>query len=324
MIVKGGGVVLSKLKYALLCFTAIVTFLCYSRTLHNTFTNWDDDVYLTDNPYVKSLTPANVKMLLLHNITNNYYHPITMLSLAANYHFSKMEPMGYYLTNVIMHVLNACLVFLLIIILLAGMEEKGYGTINGKEWLAAVGALLYGVHPMHVESVAWLAERKDLLYAFFYFLGLMAYVKYVKEQGIKWMICVVVFYLLSLLSKPQAIVFPLSLLAFDVLLKRKIDFKVFSEKLPIFIVSLGAAILTYKAQMSSGAVNAYMPFTLFQRALVPFYGFVMYIVKAFLPANLCAFYPYPALIAIGKSTRYILPNACNSTLYYFNASLYSL
>jgi Tfp pilus assembly protein PilF len=307
--VKEGGAISGKLKYGLLCFTAIVTFLCYSRTLQNTFTNWDDDVYLTDNSYVKNLSPVNVKMLLLHNITNNYYHPITMLSIAANYHFSKMEPMGYYFTNVFIHVLNTCLMFLLVLMLLASMEEQGYGIMKGKEWLAAIGALLFGIHPMHVESVAWLAERKDLLYAFFYFLGLITYVKYTKEEKIKWMVWVIAFYMLSLLSKPQAIVFPLSLLALDVLLKRKIDFKIFREKLPLFVLSLGAGILTYKAQMSSGAVNAYQSFTLMQRAMVPFYGFVIYVVKSFIPTNLCAFYPYPALTAAGKlpGIFYLMP-----------------
>src|SRR5580700_8593105 len=93
-------------KLILVAFIAIITFCCYSYTLQNQFVNWDDGVYIENNQYIKNLTLDNLKMILFHNITNNYYHPITMLSIAANYHFSKMEPFGYYLTNVILHVLN--------------------------------------------------------------------------------------------------------------------------------------------------------------------------------------------------------------------------
>jgi len=307
--VKKEETVSLKLKYGLLCFAAIVTFLCYSRTLHNTFTNWDDDVYLTDNSYVKNLSPDNLKMLLFHNITHNYYNPITMLSLAANYHFSKLEPMAYYLTNIILHVVNTCLVFLLVMVLLNSMEEKGYGILHGKEWLAGIGALLFGVHPMHVESVAWLVERKDLLYTFFYFLGLMAYIRYAEELKMKWMIGVMVLYLCALLSKPMAVVFPLSLFTIDALVKRKITFKLVLEKLPLLILSLVAGVLMFNGLVRIGIVNTYHPFTIVQRVVVPFYGFVMYIAKAFVPANLCSFYPYPELTSAGslRMVFYFMP-----------------
>jgi len=307
--VKEGGAISLKLKYGLLCFTAIVTFLCYSRTLHNSFTNWDDDVYLTDNSYVRNVSADNLKMLVFHNVTHNYYHPITMLSLATNYHFSKLAPMAYYLTNTILHVLNTCLVFLLIMMLLHSMEEKGYGVMQGKEWMAALAALLFGVHPMHIESVAWLAERKDLLYAFFYFLGLMAYVRYAKEQKAKWMIAVVILYACSLLSKPMAVVFPLSLLAIDILLKREIKFKLVWEKLPLFILSVVAGLLMFNGLKHHGIINTNSSFTLIQRMLIPFYGFVTYIAKAFVPANLCSFYPYPQLTSAGNlpTVFYFMP-----------------
>src|SRR5665213_2137385 len=161
-----------------------------------------------------------MKMILFHNITNNYYHPITMLTIAWNYYTSKMDPHAYYLTNVSIHIMGTCAVFFLVLLLLEAMEEKGYGVIKGKLWLAALGALFFGVHPMHVESVSWLAERKDVLYALFYFLGMIVYLQYDKKENLKWMALLVVCYICSLFSKPLAVVFPFSLFAMDILLKR--------------------------------------------------------------------------------------------------------
>src|SRR5579872_1742391 len=117
----------SRLKTILLVCVALITFGCYSYTLQNRFTDWDDDIYVENNHFIKNLTPDNWNMLLFHNVTNNYYHPITMLTIAANYQVSKMEPFGYYLTNVIIHVLDTCIMFLLVFMLLEAMEEKGYG-----------------------------------------------------------------------------------------------------------------------------------------------------------------------------------------------------
>ncbi len=213
----------SILKWALLLIVIVTTFICYSYTLKNQFTNWDDGLYVETNPYIKNLTNENLKMILFHNITNNYYHPITMLTIAWNYYTSKMDPHAYYLTNVSIHVMGTCTVFFLVLLLLEAMEEKGYGEIKGKLWLAALGALFFGVHPMHVESVSWLAERKDVLYAMFYFLGMIAYIK-LQKNNLR-LFLVFIFYLCSLASKPLAVVFPFSLYAIDVLLKRDIEKK---------------------------------------------------------------------------------------------------
>lgn len=341
----------SNLKLILVVAVAVLTFICYNYTLKNQFTNWDDGLYVATNPYIKNLTPDNIKMILFHNITNNYYHPITMLTIAANYHNSKMTPGIYYLTNVVMHVLNTILMFFLVYVLLEAMEGKGYGKIKHKEWLAVFGAALYGLHPMHVESVSWLAERKDVMYAFFYFIGLIVYIGYLRGEKIKWydvlglvvllvvsfvamwgfseikynltllgtvvvvgfgvwyfykslgeekniwVVFVLVFplYLCSLLSKPLAVVFPFSLFALDVLLKRKADLKLFLEKVPFFLVSFGAGIWAWHAQKASGSVASFHTFSLWERSIFASYGFIMYIVKAFVPIHLCSYYPYPLL-----------------------------
>ena len=175
------------LIWGLLAGVLLVTFWCYHYTLGNQFTNWDDGVYIYENPYVKNLSPANLSMILFHDITQNYYHPITMLSLALNYHYSGMNPQPYYIAEIIIHLLNTALVYLLSFSLLTAMVKRGYGKIKFIPYIAGLCALWQGIHPMHVESVSWIAERKDVLYLFFYLAGLIFYVKYVNGEKIPWM-----------------------------------------------------------------------------------------------------------------------------------------
>src|ERR1700757_162307 len=180
----------SMIKWGLLIVVIVTTFFCYRYSLNNQLTNWDDGVYVTENPYVKVMSWDNIKAMLdpRKNITQNYYHPLTLFSLMLNYHFSKDKPEGYYITNIVIHLLNTALIFFFIMQLLGAMVKRKYGDIKGIVWLAALCALWHGIHPMHVESVSWLAERKDVLYLFFYILGLMTYVKYVEAGESKWLI----------------------------------------------------------------------------------------------------------------------------------------
>src|ERR1700739_2066671 len=120
------------MKYGLLLVVLIATFFCYKYTLSNQFTNWDDGLYVETNPYIKNLTSENMKMILFHNITNNYYHPITMLTIAWNYYTSKMDPHAYYLTNVVIHVMGTAAMFFLFISLFNAMAKRGYAEVKGK------------------------------------------------------------------------------------------------------------------------------------------------------------------------------------------------
>ena len=151
-------------KTLIVLVISIVTFFCFRESLNNQFTNWDDDYYVTNNQYIRAFTPHNLKVIFTQDITKNNYHPLCILSLAVNYHFAGLTPWSYYLTNILIHIANAILVFFLFIQLcrlLKLSESAGLFT-------AGFGALWFGIHPMHVESVSWIAERKDVLYAFFY------------------------------------------------------------------------------------------------------------------------------------------------------------
>jgi tetratricopeptide (TPR) repeat protein len=290
----------SIIKWGLLIVVIVTTFFCYRYSLNNQLTNWDDGVYVTENPYVKVMSWDNIKAMLdpRKNITQNYYHPLTLFSLMLNYHFSKDRPEGYYITNIVIHLLNTALIFFFIMQLLGAMVKRKYGDIKGIVWLAALCALWHGIHPMHVESVSWLAERKDVLYLFFYILGLMTYVKYVEVGHSKWLIYTAVFYLLSLISKPLAVTFPLSIFALDVLLKRDKEYpfpywKLIIEKVPIFILSFAAGVAAYVMAKQGGSISSFGVFTIWQRIMFASDNFVMYFVKAFDPVHLCSFIPYP-------------------------------
>ena len=184
------------------------------------------------------------------------------------------------------------------------------GEIKWKRWLALFCTLAYAIHPMHVESVSWIAERKDVLYAFFYFLGMIVYTRFAHEKTKKysWLVLVFLCFIFSLLSKPMAIVFPFSLLAVDILLKRDKHISkniMVIEKLPFVIVAILAAVQTYYEQRDVGAVQAHEVFSFFNRFLFASYGFYMYILKAFIPFSQSSFYPYPQYTGPGNTAPFI-------------------
>ena len=212
-----------------------------------------------------------------------------MLSLAFNYFFAGLNPSSYYATNIAIHVLNQLLVFFLILALCGRLK------IPDKQGLlmATLGALWFGAHPMRVESVSWIAERKDVLYAFFYFLGLLTWLRFTDAGSKKWYWITVVLFLASCLSKPMAVVFPLSLILIDFLLQREWDKKILLDKIPFFIIALICGGGAYYTQNATGAIADFGRLTLAERIMYASYGFDMYISKFFNPTYLSTFYPYP-------------------------------
>jgi len=187
--VKQSSISTRDINMALLAGVAAIILICFHYTLHNQFmSDWDDWIYVSKDKYIKTLTALNFHNMLFHDITLNYYHPLTMLSLAVNYQFSQLDPWGYYFTNILLHITNAVLIFYFIKTLMEAMIKVGYKAIPIIPWLVAAGTLLHGIHPMHVESVSWLAERKDVMYGVFYFAGLIMYVRYTQGTTFKWML----------------------------------------------------------------------------------------------------------------------------------------
>lgn len=273
----------------------LLTFVAFFPSLQNGFVNYDDTVYVYQNPHIQSFSAENLQKMWTKPMAHNY-HPLTMMSLAVNYQFSELNPFGYHLTNLLLHLANVFWVFWLVYLLSGRRIEMSF-----------IVSLLFGIHPMHVESVAWIAERKDVLYSFFFLPALIAYIRYLKSQ--KWVFFAVslLLFTLSLLSKPAAIVLPMLLFLLDYWYKRPLKVKLFVEKIPFFLLALLFSYLTLQAQTETGAVvslNAYTPFTRFMAAC---YGFSMYIIKMIVPHQLTVYYPYPLLNNGFPAFYYIFP-----------------
>ncbi|HEY3155933.1 MAG TPA: tetratricopeptide repeat protein [Candidatus Eisenbacteria bacterium] len=254
----------------------VLTFVVYIPCLDNDFV-WDDDLYVSENPLV---THPNAHALLTTPLGGNY-HPLTIASLALNYRISGLETASYHWLNLLFHLANTALVFLFIRQL-----------SKGRFWTTVVTSLFFGIHPMHVESVAWISGRKDVLYGFFYLIGLIAYLSYVDRRQRLWLGVALTAFVMSVASKPAAAVFPLALFAIDYVRNRPFKPSVALEKVPFLAVALVDGILTLNAQQGVGSVtNIWNPF---QKVLFAAYGLVMYVVKLFVPVHLSAIYPYPS------------------------------
>lgn len=259
-----------------------VTFVLYQPILDADFTNWDDPTYVTENNYITSLEKESIILIFNEPIAFNY-HPITMLSLAMNYSFSGLEPRGYHLWNVIFHLINTLLVFIFTYLL------------SDRKWfIGALCSLLFAIHPMHVESVAWISERKDVLFSLFFLGGLITWLKYLSKSSVSFYILTLFFFILSALSKPAAIPFPFIILLIDYFRNRPINRILFLDKVPFVIVSIIFVFLTLNAQTQDDAIiGSFADFNFFDRIFFASYGLMMYILKLFFPFQLSAFYPYP-------------------------------
>ena len=161
---------MNNLKIILTVFLiAVVTFISFYPALKNNFTNWDDDKYVTENKVIRSISPKNIASVFT-SFFAGHFQPVTILSFLLEYHLFKLNPFGYHLTNLILHLLNCLLLFWLIFIL------------TGKISIAWITAIFFGIHPLQVESVAWISERKNVLYAFFFLGAMICYFYYLKKD----------------------------------------------------------------------------------------------------------------------------------------------
>jgi tetratricopeptide (TPR) repeat protein len=263
-------------------FILLVTFLAYIPALRAGFVNWDDGDYIVDNLIVKDF--ANLKLILSTPVQGNY-HPLTMLSIAINYQISGLDAWSYHLFNLVFHLINCFLVYRLVMLL-----------SNRNIIIAFTTAVLFGIHPVHVESVAWVSERKDVLYGLFFLAGLISYTKYADTGARKQYLLTIFFLVLSLLSKPAAVIFPVALFCIDLLRKRKMNIRLFVEKIPFFVLALIMGILTVIGQRAIGATGeGVYNFSMGTKILFGFYGIMMYFIKMIAPFNLSAFYAFPAI-----------------------------
>src|SRR4030095_5333324 len=185
-----------------LVIVLLFTFIAYIPALKAGFVNWDDPDYVSGNPLIKNI--SNLEMIFTTPIQGNY-HPLTVISLILNYYISGFDAWSYHLLNIILHLANCFLVFRLALLL-----------SRNNLIIAFTTSLLFGIHPMHVESVAWVSERKDVLYSLFFLAGLISYTRYIDKGSKKQYWLTVLWLILSLLSKPAAVIFPVVLFCIDI------------------------------------------------------------------------------------------------------------
>ena len=255
----------------------------FSPALHNGFTGYDDDEYVVDNSHVRTgITPENVSWAFTAAHSNNW-HPLTWVSHQLDASIFGVDPAGHHFTSVLLHAMNTVLLFLWL-----------YG-LTGRVWPAAFVALGFGVHPLHVESVAWVAERKDVLSTFFGMLTLLAYTTYVRRPGRARFVAVAAALTAGLMAKQMLVSVPAILLLLDWFpLKRPEPLRrLILEKAPLFALSALSCVAALWAQRRGGALAAIDHLPLGLRLSNAALSCVRYLVKTVWPADLSVFYPFP-------------------------------
>jgi len=269
----------------------ILTVVPFASVKDNGFINLDDNRYIYENPHVQSgLNMDSIKYAFSFDVSN--WHPLTWLSLMADHHFFGVNPAGYHVVNLIFHVINTILLFLVL------------WRMTRAVWPCAFVAAVFAIHPLHVESVAWVAERKDVLSGLFWILTMGAYSYYVEKPELRRYVFVLLFFILGLMSKPMLVTLPFVLLLLDYWPLRRFETRIWLtirlamiEKIPLFVLTILSCILTYMAQAQGGAVQtakAASPFVQMGNVLI---SYIAYIGKMIWPASLAVLYPYPASVA---------------------------
>lgn len=276
-----------------ICLTLVVLAIVpYSQTALYGFVNFDDGAYVAENPLVQQgLTWSNVGWAWT-TMTAGNWHPLTWMSHMLDCQIFGLQPGLHHLINALLHTANTVLVFVVLV------------WMTGMAWRSGLVAALFAVHPLHVESVAWIAERKDLLSTFFGLLAIWSYVRYTRVRSARQYGLVLCFFALSLLSKPMLVTLPFVFLLLDVWpLQRiwnggdrnrnpKVEW-LLVEKLPLLAMSAASSIITYQAQHAAGAVAPIDALSLSQRLVNAISAYIGYLFKTFWPTNLAIFYPRP-------------------------------
>ncbi|MBP7766416.1 MAG: tetratricopeptide repeat protein [Syntrophaceae bacterium] len=286
-------------KIIIILILSILTLYVYWQVQDFEFINYDDQIYVTQNYQVQSgLTFKTVVYSFTDTRTANW-HPLTMLSHALDWQLFGNGAGGHHWTNLILHILNTVLLFLLL------------NAMTGAVWRSALVAALFAVHPINVESVAWVAERKNVLSTFFWFLTMLFYVWYVRNPGWKRYVPVFLCFALGLMTKPMLVTLPFVLLLMDywplnrtlvgtrgreeisagIQVKKTGWLFLVGEKIPLFILTGVFVWITLYTQSIAGAVMSTASLPMFQRLANAIAAYVLYIRKMILPFDLSVFYP---------------------------------
>jgi tetratricopeptide (TPR) repeat protein len=262
---------------------AVVTAAVYLPSLRHGFLNWDDDTYITENPHVRRGLSAETVAWAFRSREAANWHPLTWLSHALDVTLFGLDPRGHHATSIALHALAAAL-------LLIALHR-----LTRRLWPSTLVAALFALHPLHVESVSWIAERKDVLCGLFTGLTLWAYAFYAERPSPRRYLLVAASLAAALLSKPMAVTVPFVLLLLDYWPLGRLSWRSVAEKLPLVAMVAASSVVTLLVQQAGGAVRGLDAVPLAQRLANAAYAYVMYLVKTFWPApgSLTPFYPLP-------------------------------
>ncbi len=278
----------------------IITLVVFWQTGEHQFINFDDPLYVTNNPYVKrGITADNIVWAFTTTAASNW-HPLTWLSHMTDVEVFGLNPRGHHLTNVFIHILSTLLLFLFL------------DQITGASWRSLLVAALFALHPLHVESVAWVAERKDVLSGFFWLLTLLFYAGYVKHQQVKFYLLALSSFVAGLMAKPMLVTLPVVMLLLDYWPFNRFKhetahegtsagstlFSLVREKLPFLLFSALSSLVTLYAQHKGEALKTLdvTPFGL--RVGNAVIAYVKYLAKTTWPQDLAILYPFPSSVPL--------------------------
>ncbi len=277
------------LFYTAAIFLLAATFAVYFQVTTHEFVIVDDSIYVTDNKHVQSGLSIENIIWAFSSLKAEFWHPVTWISYMVDYEIYGLDAGGFLLSNLIIHLLNVLLVLYL------------FRIMTGRTWEPFMIAALFALHPLHVEAVAWVSERKELLCAFFWLSGTVFYVFYTRAPSLKRYIPIVVCFLLGIMSKSMIVTFPFTLLLLDLWplqrgtlerngLRRK-WMPLVIEKIPLFLITLAGVAVTYAAQAMGDGIVSIAKHSVGSRVANVICAYAAYIKKTFWPKNLSVFYP---------------------------------
>ena len=277
-------------RLAILCaLLVLVTLATFRGLASSSFILFDDNGYVTENAHVRRGLDADSIGWAFTTGAQANWHPATWLSHMLDVSLFGLDAGKHHLTSLLLHASNAVLLFLLLV------------RMTGKTWRCAFAAALFALHPLHVESVAWIAERKDVLSTCFWLLTLWAWLRFLDVRTPARYALVVAFYALALMAKPMLVTLPFTLLLLDYWpLGRMGRLPLWKEKLPLFAMAAVSCIVTFAVQSGAGAVQTLQRFTFAERVANALLSAVSYLGKTFWPSALAVFYPYPDGLALSS------------------------
>jgi tetratricopeptide (TPR) repeat protein len=264
---------------------AVAILAVYAQVATHEFINYDDPAYVMDNPHVRDGFTREGVVWAFTSAHDSNWIPLTWLSHMLDCQLFGLQSGLHHVTSVVLHAISTLLLFALL------------RKITGARWPSAFVAFVFGVHPLHVESVAWIAERKDVLSALFWMLTLWAYVRYVEQRSVQRYVVVALLFCCALMAKPMAVTLPVTLLLPDLWPLRRFSRGAMLEKVPLGALSVAAMAIAFVAQKQGGAVAELNAVPLFDRIENALLSYAIYIWKLMVPINLAVFYPYFAIPA---------------------------